>query len=64
MKAYLITTGALFALLASAHLLRTIAEWRRVTADPWFLVEGPMIGVAAGALCFWALHLLRRSGRS
>jgi len=27
MKAYLLTTGSLFALLALAHLLLTIAEW-------------------------------------
>jgi hypothetical protein len=59
MKAYLITTGALFALLALAHLLRTIAEWPRLAADPWFVLEGPGIGVAAGALCFWAWRLLR-----
>ena len=59
MKAYLFTTGALFALLAVAHVLRTIAEWPRVVADPLFFVEVPGIGVLAAALCIWAWRLLR-----
>jgi hypothetical protein len=63
MKAYLITTGALFAVLALAHLLRTIAESSRLS-DPWFLLEGPGIGVVAGAISVWAFRLLRRASRS
>jgi hypothetical protein len=59
MKAYLVTTGAIFAVLALAHFLRTIAEWPRLSADPWFVLEGPGIGVVAAALCFWAWRLLR-----
>jgi hypothetical protein len=59
MKAYLATTGMIFALLAVAHLLRTVAEWPRVTTDPGFLLEVPGIGVVAGALCFWAWRLWR-----
>jgi hypothetical protein len=64
MKAYLITTGTVFALLALAHLLRTIAEWPRLTTDPGFLLEVPGIGIAAAALCFWAWRLLRVPARS
>lgn len=64
MKAYLITTGTLFALLALAHLLRTIVEWQRLTTDPGFIVEGPGIGIVAAALSLWAWSLLRRSKRS
>lgn len=63
MKAYLITTGTLFALLAFAHLLRTIAEWPRLAAEPWFIVEGPGIGMVAAALCFWAWRLFQKSAR-
>jgi hypothetical protein len=63
-KAYLITTGILFGLLALAHLLRTIAEWSRLTADPLFILEGPGIGVVAAALCLWAWRLFRVSARS
>ncbi len=59
MKGYLITTGILFALLASAHLILTVMEWRRLGTDPWFVLEGPGIGVLAGALCYWAWRLLR-----
>ncbi len=64
MKAYLITTGTLFGLLALAHLLWTIQEWRRLAADPWFVLQGPGIGVVAGVLSFWAWRLLRLSARS
>jgi hypothetical protein len=64
MKAYLMITGSLFALLALAHLLRTIVEWSRLAADPWFVLEGPVIGVTAAALCFWAWRLLRVLARS
>jgi hypothetical protein len=64
MKAYFATTATLFAVLALAHLLRTIAEWQRLRTDPWFILEGPGIGIAAGALCVWAWRLLRVSTRS
>ena len=64
MKAYLITTGALFGLLAVAHLLRTIVEWSRLTTDPGFILEGPGIGVAATAITFWACRLLWVQARS
>jgi hypothetical protein len=61
---YFITTGALFALLALAHFLRTIAEWPRLAADLWFIIECPGIGVVAAGVCFWAWRLLRISARS
>jgi hypothetical protein len=59
MKLYLIITGALFGLLALAHIVRTIAEWSRLTTQPGFIVEGPGIGLVAAVLCVWALRLLR-----
>jgi hypothetical protein len=62
MKAYLIITGALFALLALLHVWLTINHWQQLS-DPGFLVQGPGIGLVAGVLCFWALWLLRRSAR-
>ena len=61
MKAYLLTTGALFAVLALAHLARTVAESSRLTTDPGFLVEGPGIGILAAAIAIWAWRLLRIS---
>jgi hypothetical protein len=64
MKAYLGTTGTLFALLALAHVLRTIAEWSRFSADPWgFLVEAPGIGVLAAVLSVWGWRLFARERR-
>jgi hypothetical protein len=62
MKAYLTTTGALFALLAVAHLLRTIAEWPRLGTDPGFILEVPGIGVVAAAISVWAWRLRRTAG--
>ena len=67
MKPYLATTGALFALLAVAHAARTIAEWPRLATEPWFILEGPGIGVVAAALALWAFRLFRTAapaGRS
>ncbi|MEP6922262.1 MAG: hypothetical protein ABI967_14140 [bacterium] len=60
MRAYLITTGSIFALLALAHVARTIAEWPRLATDREFLLEGPGIGLIAAAICVWACFLLRR----
>jgi hypothetical protein len=59
MKAYLLTTGTLFALLALAHVLRTIAEWSQLERDPWFLLQGPGIGLIGAGLALWAWRLLR-----
>ena len=64
MKAYLITTGLIFALVALAHVARTIVERSRFVEDPWFLLEGPGLGLLAGGICFWACRLLWVSRRS
>jgi hypothetical protein len=59
MKSYLVTTAAIFGLLALVHLLRTIAEWSQIGSNPGFIVEGPGIGLLAAALCVWGVRLLR-----
>ena len=56
LRAYVMTTGAVFGLLSLAHLWRIIVE-RHLATDPWFI----LVTVAAGALCVWAWRLLRRS---
>jgi hypothetical protein len=61
MKSYLITTGTLFGFLAMAHLMRTILERQRLAEDPWFLIEGPGIGILAATVAFWAWRLLRQA---
>jgi hypothetical protein len=57
-KAYLITTGTIFGVLALAHFVRTIAEWHRLSAEPGFILEGPGIGIIAAVLSLWAWRLL------
>jgi hypothetical protein len=59
MKAYVMTTGALFGLLTLAHLLRIIQEGRHLATDPSYI----LITVAAAALSLWAWRVLRRSAR-
>lgn len=59
MRAYLLTTGGLFALLAVVHVIRSIAEADQFTRNPWFVVEGPGIGLVAAAIAVWSWRLLR-----
>jgi hypothetical protein len=56
MKAYLITTSAIFAIITLAHAMRLFHEGPGVASDPWFLL---LTGVAM-ALCIWACLLLVR----
>jgi len=60
MKAYLITTGTIFGLLAVAHLWRIFAERRQLATEPWFVV----LTLIAAALSLWAWLLLRRYPRA
>jgi hypothetical protein len=57
MKAYVMTTGVLFALLAMAHVWRIFVEGRGLATNPWFV----LVTVLAVALCLWAWRLLRVS---
>ena len=60
MKAYLMTTGAIFGLITLAHLWRIIAEWPHLATEPWYV----LFTVTAAVLSFWAWRLLRESPRS
>jgi hypothetical protein len=55
MKAYVMTTGAVFGLLTLAHLWRIVEEGPRLATDPGYV----LITLAAAALCLWAWRLLR-----
>ena len=55
MKAYVMTTGALFGLLVVAHLWRIIAESRQLATDPGYL----LITATAAAFCLWSWRVLR-----
>ena len=56
MRAYVITTGILFALLTVAHLWRIAAESHRLATEPDFII----ITLAAAGMSVWALLVLRR----
>lgn len=57
MKAYVMTTGAIFGLLVVAHLWRIIAESPSLATDPFYV----LITLVAGLLSLWAWRLLRVS---
>ena len=59
MKAYVLTTGMLFALLTLAHVLRIVYESRALASDPWYM----LITAATAALSVWACLLLVRRDR-
>ena len=56
MRAYLMTTGAIFGLIVVAHVWRMVEEGTHLAADPAYVA----LTAAAGALCVWAGRLLRR----
>ena len=57
MRAYILTTGILFGLLALVHLWRIVEETPSLATDPWFM----LITLAAAGLGLWAWRLLRRA---
>jgi len=54
-KAYVMTSGAIFGLIAMAHVWRVLDEGARLVTEPWYV----LITLAAAALCVWAWRLLR-----
>ena len=64
MKAYLITTGMIFGLMAAMHLTRSIAEWGKLTTDPGYFLGMAALGLVAAGLSVWAWRLLRQKSRS
>jgi hypothetical protein len=56
MKIYITITGAVFGLIALAHIWRAIAEGPNLATDPVFII----LTLAAAALCLWAVRLLWR----
>jgi hypothetical protein len=59
MRAYVLTTGVLFALLTLAHVLRIVYESRALASDPWYM----LITAATAALSVWACLLIVRRAR-
>ena len=56
MKAYIITTGLIFALLAVAHVARLMAEGTHVLTDPIFLPTS----ICSVGMVVWAAFLLKK----
>ena len=54
MRAYVITTGALFGLLTIAHIVKIILE-RRLVPDPVFII----FTLISAGLTIWAWRVLR-----
>jgi uncharacterized membrane protein len=59
MRAYVITTCAVFGLLTLAHIWRGFVE-PHLAKEPWFI----LITLITFALCLWAWCLLKRPPRS
>ena len=66
MKAYLVTTGLLFGVLAVLHVWRAVAEWPQSGSLPsaGFLLFMAALILVPGALSVWAWVLLRKSALS
>lgn len=58
MRAYVITTGIIFALITIAHLVRMAME-PGVLTEPIYL----LLTLLSAALALWAILLLRRPSR-
>jgi hypothetical protein len=61
MKAYLVTTGVLFALLAGLHVWRLVVEWPGIRAEFRIVAGGFLV---SAVLALWALKLLLTLKRS
>ena len=60
-RAYLVVSGTIFGLVAVAHLVRAVYQMPVHVGDWAFPMWASWGGfVVAGALCAWALRLLRR----
>jgi len=55
MKAYVITSGAIFGLVTLAHIWRFVAEGSRLASEPLFII----LTLIAAALCLWAFRVLK-----
>ena len=59
MKAYVMTTGAVFALITLAHIVRIVMEGPHLLREPLYII----LTLATTGLCVWAWRLLRPTSR-
>jgi hypothetical protein len=55
MKAYVMTTGVMFALIVAVHVWRAVEEGSHLATDPGYIA---ITGLAAG-MAFWAWRVVR-----
>jgi protein-S-isoprenylcysteine O-methyltransferase Ste14 len=60
MKAYLVTTGTVFALVTVAHIARAAEMWQRFATDPWFVSFYAFLTLTTAVLTIWAWKLFPR----
>lgn len=58
-KAFLITTGVLFGLMAAVHVWRVIVEWPHSTVSLGFVLGMSALIAVPGVLSWWAFWCLR-----
>lgn len=63
MKAYLLITGAIFALLAPLHFWKAFDERQKLTTAPTEFAAMVLLGVLCGGLAVWAWRLWRQPAR-
>jgi len=59
MKAYIITSAAIFSLITVAHLLRIMMEGARLATEPVYI----LLTLVSAALSVWGWYVLRRANR-
>ena len=60
MKAYLLTSGTVFAVFAATHFFITYEHWRAPNPGLWSVLAPALIAIFAAALAIWAFRLSRR----
>ena len=60
MRAYLVTTATLAAVIVVLHIARLFGEWADITSDAGKLATITVTTLVAAALVIWAIRLLRR----
>ena len=56
MKAYIITSGTIFAAITVAHIMRMVAEGRHVSTEPLYII----LTLLSAGLTIWAAWLVLR----
>jgi hypothetical protein len=60
MRAYVLTSGAIFGLLTLAHILRIVQDGTHLARDPWYV----LVTLASTALAVWAYRVFRLPART